>query len=315
MTPRTRAGLRKFRPVAPGGRVALVAPATPLGRDEFDAGCAELRRLGFEPVFDDRVFERRGFVAGSSRLRAEALMDVCARAEVDAVLAIRGGYGSVELLPWLAVSAFERLRTAVIGYSDITSLHIYLNCMAGMTSVHGTMIDRRMSRGPSAYDVVSWLASLSADPLGVVAADGLEALQNGEAAGPLFGGTITQIAASLGTPYAFDPPGGHVLFLDDVDERPYRLQRLLVQLRLSGRLAKASAVIFGEMPGCDEPGGAITARAVVADCLSDFPGPVLYGLPSGHTAATPPISMPFGVHVRVTGGPHPKVVFDEAAAE
>jgi muramoyltetrapeptide carboxypeptidase len=184
-----------------------------------------------------------------------------------------------------------------------------------MASVHGTMVDRRLSRGPSGYDVSSWLASLSAEPLGVLAPDGLEAIQNGEADGPLFGGTITQIAASLGTPYAFSPPSAYVLFLDDVDERPYRLQRLLMQLRLNGCLGKASAVVFGEMPGCDEPGGAPTARAVVADCLSDFPGPVLYGFPSGHTAATPPISMPFGVHVRVTGGAHPKIVFDEAAAE
>jgi muramoyltetrapeptide carboxypeptidase len=237
------------------------------------------------------------------------------RADVDAVLAIRGGYGSVELLPWLSLTSFERSRTAVIGYSDITSLHIYLNVLGGMTSVHGTMIDRRLSRGPSAYDVASWLASLSANPIGVVEAEALESLQNGEAEGPLFGGTLTQIAASLGTPYAFNPPGGHVLFLDDVDERPYRLQRLLVQLRLGGCLAKASAIIFGEMPGCDEPGAAITARAVVADCLSDFPGPVLYGLPSGHTAVTPPISVPLGVNVRVSAGAHPTVVFDEAAAE
>ncbi len=119
-------------------------------------------------------------------------------------------------------------------------------------------------------------------------------LKPGEARGVLIGGTLTQLTASLGTPYAFDPPAGCILFLDEVGERPYRIDRMLTQLRLSGLLARAAALVFGELPGCDEPGGIRPSRAVVADLIADFPGPVLFGLPSGHTAG-PTLTLPFGV--------------------
>jgi muramoyltetrapeptide carboxypeptidase len=129
----------------------------------------------------------------------------------------------------------------------------------------------------------------------------------------LLGGTITQLAASLGTPYAFLPPAGAILFLEDVGERPYRLQRLLMQLRLGGVLSRASAIVLGQMPGCDEPGGALTARAVIEEFFEGFPGPVLFGFPSGHTT-TPLISLPFGVEARVVAAGRPRLVLDEAAA-
>ena len=110
----------------------------------------------------------------------------------------------------------------------------------------------------------------------------------------LVGGTLTQLVASLGTPFAFDPPAGCVLFLDEVAERPYRLDRMLTQLRLSGLLARASAIVFDELPRCDEPGGSPTARDTVRRVLADFRGPVLFGLPSGHTDG-PTLTLPFGV--------------------
>ena len=152
------------------------------------------------------------------------------------------------------------------------------------------------------------------EPLGELSAPGLEPLRLGEASGPLYGGTLTQLVASLGTPYAFDPPRGCVLFIDEVGERPYRIDRMWVQLAFSGVLSRAAAVVFGELPGCDEPGGEPTARAVVADLVRDFPGPVLVGFPSGHTAG-PALTLPLGVQVRVVGGPRSAVVVEEGAVE
>jgi muramoyltetrapeptide carboxypeptidase len=313
MTPRTRAGLVKFRPLRPGGGVALVAPASPFDRAEFDAGVAELRRLGYEPVIDPDVFDRAGFVAGAPAVRARALRRAMAAAGVDAVMSVRGGYGSVQLLPLLDAGALLGSRTALVGYSDVTSLHVYLGCVAGLASVHGPMLEGRLARGPEGYDVASFQTSLSAEPLGELAPEGLEAVRTGEAEGPLFGGTITQLLGSLATPYAFDPPAGHVLFLDEVGERPYRLHRMLVQLQQSGRLGAAAAVVFGQLPRCDEPGGAVTARGVVSDVFADFPGPVLVGFPSGHTT-TPCLSLPLGVHARVVAAGSPRLVVLEAAA-
>jgi muramoyltetrapeptide carboxypeptidase len=129
----------------------------------------------------------------------------------------------------------------------------------------------------------------------------------------LFGGTLTQLLASLSTPFEFRPPAGHVLFLDEVGERPYRLHRMLTQLRLSGRLASASAVVFGQWPRCDEPGGTVTARAVIKDVLDGFPGPVLFGFPSGHTTQAL-ISLPLGVRARVVAHGTPALVVEESAA-
>jgi muramoyltetrapeptide carboxypeptidase len=130
----------------------------------------------------------------------------------------------------------------------------------------------------------------------------------------LLGGTLTQLAASLGTPYAFDPPPGSILFLEDVGERPYRLDRLLTQLRLAGVLERAAAIVWGELPGCDEPGGEPTARDTIVDALADFPGPMLFGFPSGHTAG-PLWTLPLGVRARVVAHGTPRLVIEEAAVE
>jgi len=309
---RTRCGLRKVRPAGPGSRVRLLAPASPFDRADFDAGLRELDRLGFVSVYDERVFERQAYVAGSAESRSAQLREAWADTSVDVILAVRGGYGSVQLLPFLSAGDVHGCPPAAfIGYSDLTTLHSWLGCQVGVASIHGPMLDRRISAGPDRYDTTSFLGSLSATPLGELAPDGVESLRHGEADGPLFGGTISQLLGSLGTPWAFEPPRGCVLFLDEVGERPYRLDRMCVQLAQSGLLAKASAIIVGQLPNCDEPGGAVTGRAVVADALAAFPGPVLMDFPSGHTT-TPLVTLPLGVHTRVIANGAPRVVITES---
>jgi muramoyltetrapeptide carboxypeptidase len=303
------------RALRPGDRLAIVAPASPFDRAAFDAGVEEVRRLGFEPVFDERVFARRGFVAGSAELRAEALREALTDPSIAGVLCVRGGYGSVQLLPFLDPAEIAAARKPVVGYSDLTSLLVFITGHAGLVSFHGPTVAGRLGRGERGYDRRSFVAALSeATPVGEVGSGSLQTVTAGEAAGPLFGGTLTQLLASLATPFAFDPPPGCVLFLDEVNERPYRLDRMLVQLRLSGLLARASAVVFGELPGCDEPGGTPSAHSVIEEALADFAGPVLTGLPSGHTTG-PALTLPLGVRTRVVGGDRPRVVVEEAAVE
>lgn len=314
MTPRTLAGWIKIRPVRPGATVALVAPASPFARAEFDRGVAELQRLGFNALWDERVFDADGFVAGTPETRAASLRDALRNPEVDAIMAVRGGYGSVQILPLIDPAEWQSRRTAFIGYSDVTSLHTVINQAAGLVSIHGPMLDGRLSRGPEAYDPSSLLTALLDHPVGDVVGPELAVLSSGpDVSGPLFGGTMTQLVASLGTPHAFDPPSGHVLFLDEVGERPYRLDRMLMQLKLSGILAKAAAIVCNEMPKCDEPGGTPTARDTVRAALEGFPGPVLFGVPSGH-ATCETVTLPFGVRTRVVSGLRPRVIVEEAAA-
>jgi muramoyltetrapeptide carboxypeptidase len=264
---------RKARALSPGDRLAVVSPASPFVREEFDRGVDEIRRLGFEPVYDAQV------------------------------------------LPLLDRDEARRAGKPFIGYSDLTSLLTFLTLGCDLVAFHGPMLAGRLGRGAEGYDAGSFIAALcQREPMGEMAPPGLETIRPGEAAGPLLGGTLTQLLASLGTPFAFAPPQGYVLFLDEVGERPYRLDRMVTQLRQTGLLASAAAIVIGELPRCDEPTGDPTARAVMADLFADFPGPVVIGFPSGHTV-TPAMTLPFGVAARVVADARPRLVIEEAAVE
>jgi muramoyltetrapeptide carboxypeptidase len=295
-----------------GDRVAVVAPASGFPRDEFDKGIAELQQLGFEPIFEDSVFARGHYVAGEGRARAAAFLNAWRDPAVRAIVAVRGGFGSVHLLPYLDANVLRQDPKAFIGYSDLTSVLTHLTTGCGIVSFHGPMLDRRLGYGAAGYDRDTFLRALSsAEPLGELAPPELEIFKQGDASGVLVGGTVAQLVASLGTPYAFAPPAGHVLFLEDVSERPYRLDRMVTQLRFAGILDLASAIVLGEFIGCDEPGGEPLARGTLADLFKDFNGPVMFGFPSGHTAG-PSLTLPFGVRARVVGSGTPRLVIEEA---
>jgi muramoyltetrapeptide carboxypeptidase len=304
----------KARALRAGDRVAIVAPASPFPRDEFDAGVDEVRRLGFEPVFDPGVFDRRRYLAGEPADRANALIRAFADPGIAAILTARGGYGSVQLLPFLDAAVLSETPKLLVGYSDVTALLTFLTTHCGMTAVHGPTVTGRLGRGEAAYDRDSFLRALCcAEPAGELPAPGLEPLVAGDASGPIFGGNLTQLAASLGTPWAFDPPEGCVLFLEDVNERPYRLDRLLTQLGQAGILRRARALVFGEMPGCDEADGAITAKDICGERARQLGRPAVWGLPSGHTTGAA-ISLPLGVRMRVAAAAASAVLIAEESA-
>jgi muramoyltetrapeptide carboxypeptidase len=305
----------KPRALKSGDRLAVVAPASPFGRDEFDRGIAELERIGFEPVFDESVFERHGYVAGTATRRADAIRRAWRDTSIAGVIGARGGYGSVQVLPLLEPRDAREARKPFIGYSDLTAILSFLTLGCDLVAFHGPMLAGRLGAGESRYDRRSLLdAVCRREPMGELTAPAVEAIRGGEARGVLLGGTITQLVSSLGTRLPFAPPAGHVLFLEEVGERPYRLDRMVTQLRQADVLAKASAVVIGELPRCDEPAGEPGARAVMADLFGDFPGPVLIGFPSGHTAG-PALTLPLGVGCRVIGGARPRLVIEEAAVD
>ena len=303
----------KPRALRPGDRIAIVAPASPFQPRELDAGVAELRRLGFEPVYEPSVFERDTYVAGSADTRAAAIRRALADPSIGAIMAVRGGYGSVHVLPLLDPDETREARKPIIGYSDLTSLLTFVGCQCGLVAFHGPTVAGRLEHGDASYDAASLLGSvMRVEPLGELASPNIEVFRPGDAAGPLFGGNLTQLAASLGTPFAFDPPERCVLFVEDVNERPYRLDRLWTQLRLAGVVDRASAIVFGDFPGCDEPGEQVLGRDTLAALVRGFPGPVLFGFPSGHTLGAA-ITLPLGVRARVVASGQPALVIEEAA--
>lgn len=295
-----------------GDRVALVSPASPFTREAFEQGIAEVQRLGYEPVYDESVFARAMFTSGTGAVRTDAFMRAWRDPDVAALMAVRGGYGSVHLLPSLSVAQLRETPKLFIGYSDNTSLLSWLTCQCGIAALHGPMIEGGLARGAGGYDESSLLTLATAGGAGLeLRPDGLSVVKAGTAVGGLFGGTLCLLAASLGTPFAFDPPPGSILFLEDVDERPYRIDRLLTQLRLSGVLARASGLVFGEMRGCDEASGTPTARDVIEAFTADFDGPVVIGFPAGHTGG-PAWTLPLGVRVRVEATSRPGLVVEES---
>ena len=309
--------LRKPRALTPGSRIAVVAPASPFKREDFDAGVEEIRRLGFVPVYDESVFAKGTppYVAGSAESRAASIRAAFSDSTIDGLIAVRGGYGSMQVLPLLDVDEARRACKPFIGYSDLTAVLSFLTVQCGVVAFHGPMLDDCLSRGEARYDRESLLNAVGrSQPVGELAPAGLEALRGGEASGMLLGGTVTQLLATMGTPFAFDPPQGYVLFFEEVGERPYRLDRMVTQLRQTGLLARAAAIVIGELNGCDEPGGPLTGRGVMADVLADFPGPVLFGFPSGHTRGKV-YTLPLGVRCRVVANGQPRLVIEEAAVQ
>lgn len=301
-----------LRQLNAGDRVALVAPASSFPVAELAAGVAELARLGLEAVHDESIFDKDRFVAGSAQVRAKAIQKAWADPSIGALVAMRGGYGSAEVLPLLDPDLLRRSRKALIGYSDITAILSFYH-QHGLTAIHGPMIDRRLSKGPSAYDESSFRrVVMSAEPAGELRPELLEVLRPGAASGTLLGGTLTQLVSSLGTPWAFAAAPGCVLFLEDIGERPYRIHRMLTQLLQAGIFNHASAIVFGEFPGCDEPGGEPAIRDVLRDFTAGFAGPVLFGFPSGHTAGAT-WTLPFGVRAEIIGSAAPAVIITEAA--
>ena len=308
----TTAGRRRPRRLQPGDRIALVAPASPVKPDDLEHGADELRALGFEPVYDDRVLARHGYVAGLPGVRASALAEAWRDPAIRGIVAVRGGYGSQQLLPLLDPRLLVADPKVFIGYSDLTALLAW-QVGHGQVAFHGPMVEGRLARGHAGYDRASFMAAVTQPvAMGTLSPAGLEVMRPGEASGVLTGGTITQLAALLGTPFACVPQEPTILFLEDVGERPYRLDRLLTQLHQAGMFRHVTGVVLGAFPGCDEAGGGPTARAVLGDLFAHFPGPVVFGFPSGHTVGAA-LTLPFGVSARLLAGRTAALAIEEAA--
>ncbi|MGE3843764.1 MAG: LD-carboxypeptidase [Vicinamibacterales bacterium] len=306
--------LDRPRRLGAGSRLAVIAPSSPFSPDDLQRGLDELRRLGFDPLVDERIFERRAYTAGSPAVRAAVIHDALVDSRVEALIAARGGYGSAQVVPLLDDSILRRSRKAIIGHSDLTAILQTATQRCGLVAMHGPMVAGGLARGAEGYDSVSLLGALtSAEPLGLLQPDGMDVLSTGEARGVLVGGTLTQLCASLGTRDAFDPPDGAVLLIEDVNERPYRLDRMLTQLAQAGVLARAAAIVFGQFPYCDEPRTGLDARAVVSEFIKDVRIPVLWGFPTGHVVGSE-WTLPLGLPVQVLArSSTPGLVFEETA--
>ena len=285
--------------VFPGDTLAVCAPAGAVDRGALERGVAGLRELGFEVVVPEGVFERDFFTAGTAERRLRELHDLFADDRVDALVAARGGAGISGLLAKLDGALVKQHPKLVIGYSDVTALHLWLG-VHGIVSVHGPMVAYELASGN--FDRERFLGILAGGPWPEVG-EGMTVLQGGEAEGRMRGGCLSLLAAQAGTPWALATDAdGSLLFIEDVDERPYRIDRMLQQLCDSGALFGVTGIVFGQMRGCEsgDPSD-YGVQDVVRRTLAGFPGPIAWGLSSGHVDG-PFITLPLGVRAHLVCG-------------
>ena len=263
-----------------GARVALVAPAGPLrGPEELDTAIANARSVGWDPVPGDHVLARRDYLGGSDAERLHDFNAALADDDVDAVWCVRGGYGSMRILPHVEWASLARRPRALIGFSDVTALHAAASTRCGLVTYHsptarGTLTE--FSRGSLVRAVVE-----GRDPCG--RADGGRTVRGGHARGRLVGGNLALLAALAGTPFAPDY-GGALLVLEDIGEPAYRIDRMLTQLRLSGALGQIAGLVVGRFTEA-APGQELsphTLDALLAEAADVAGVPAIVGAPVGH---------------------------------
>lgn len=242
-------------------------------------------------TFDDGIFTREGFLAGSDERRLAELRAGLSDPDVNALVAVRGGYGTTRLLDHLSVAEVAASPKLLVGFSDVTALHA-LWARAGLRSLHGPMV-AALGRGePAWFD--RWVAAVEGHGAPVVT--GLTTIVRGTAEGPLLGGNLALLAALSGTPYV-PPLDGSVLFLEDVGEAPYRVDRMLTTLRQAGWFERVTAVALGMFSRCNPGAAGTTVQEILRDRLSDLSVPVVEGLRAGHEPEN--LEIPLGAAVRV----------------
>jgi muramoyltetrapeptide carboxypeptidase len=295
----------KPRALRPGDKVGIVAPASNVKREVLQAGCDGLRRAGYEPFYFDSILARDLYFAGSIERRARELEEMFVRDDIRAIISVRGGYGSNYLLPTPHSKTLDLKKIAAhpkifVAHSDLTSLQTTFIDKANLVMFHGPMAGKDFaSNSNDGVDWPSWQNAVGgAVEWEIAQGSGAKPLVTGEAQGILYGGCLSILVAALGTPYDIHT-AGTILFLEDIAAKPYQIDRMLMQLKLAGKLNDVQGIVFGEMLDCRQgPNQDYTLEEVVMRVLKDLKIPVAFGLRSGHVSRAN-ITLPFGLKARL----------------
>jgi muramoyltetrapeptide carboxypeptidase len=302
----------------PGATVGIVAPASNVKRGDLEAGCEGLRRAGYSPVYSDTILDKDLYFAGSVERRARELEEMFVRKDVEAIICARGGYGANYLLEALDLEKIKKHPKIFVGYSDVTTLLTYFRDKAGLVTFHGPMVAKDWLH-QDGVDLASWhaaLAETAAWEPRLDADSGAKGLVDGAAEGILYGGCLSILIASLGTPYEIKT-AGTILFLEDLAAKPFQIDRMLVQLKLAGKLDGVRGIVFGEMRDCMQNANqGYALEEVVLRVVGKLGVPVAYGVRSGHVTSEN-ITLPIGVRAGLTvrGGQVSLKILESAVTE
>ncbi len=292
--------VRKPHALANAAQVMPFAPASPAEPIRIGAGIAELVRLGFR-VADRTLFANDGYFAGITGNRRGDFTAALERQDIDALVGVRGGYGSNYILDGLEVSTPANPKI-ILGFSDLTSLHIFMWERYRWVTFHGPMLAAGLDAGAgvaNGYDQKSLLAALQkADGGWSLDLDG-EGMASGEAQGRLLGGCLTLVETTLGTPWELQTDGA-ILVLEDRGMKPWQVDRALMHLLQAGKFKGLRGILLGDFPECESPvPGSPTVRDVCHRILCPLGLPIVFGAPVGHTAR-PALTLPLGINARLS---------------
>jgi muramoyltetrapeptide carboxypeptidase len=311
----------KPRVLRPGDTVGLIAPASyTFDLWRLDDAAARVEALGLKPKFGKHVRGRRGFLSGSDDERLEDLHAMFSDADVAAVFALQGGYGTPRLLDRIDYGLIRRNPKILLGYSDITGLHIAIGRKSGLVTFHGPNMIGTLP--PRTLELLKRALFVS-EPLGSVANPEEQDVLNvefplrtvtpGVARGRMVGGNLSLITATMGTPYEIDTRD-RILLLEDTGEAPYRIDRMLVQLKLAGKLQEAAGIVFGTCSDCTPSRSSFELTLSLSEVLTEILGPlgkpVLVGLLFGHTKEKSII--PFLVEAELDAGARRLTILESA---
>jgi muramoyltetrapeptide carboxypeptidase len=281
-----------------GDTVGVVAPASDIKSDALELGAKALRDLGYRVIFGESILDRDLYFAGTVERRVRELEGMFADPTVKAVICARGGYGTNYLLPKLNLDLILRNPKIFIGYSDITSLMTYFTDH-GLVTFHGPMVAKDFAH-EGGVELTAWRAVMGGEGFVVRSSESseLQPLARGSGRGVLYGGCLSMLVAALGTPY--EPhTEGKLLFIEDIGAKPYQIDRMLMQLKLGGKLEDVKGILFGEMLDCVQPGGQqYSLQDVVLRVVGDLGVPIAYGFRSGHVSSANCV-LPFGAGAKL----------------
>ncbi len=304
------AAVKHARPLKKGDTIGIAAPSSPFERNEFMRGVHQLEKMGFTVHFRKDIFDQNRYLAGTDQRRAEELVELFASSKIAAIMFARGGYGSQRIIPLLDASTIAAHPKPVIGFSDITALLTFLRQACDIPTFYGPVLTM-LGKHKEEVTAESLAAALtSAEPLGELPHGDAKVLKPGGAEGKLVGGCLSLIASSMGTPYELKTNDA-VLFIEEIGEKMYAIDRMLTQLKNAGIFQGVRGIVVGSIVPHD--GERYELEAILNDVLADFAGPIVTEFPAGH--AHPFVTLPLGVSVRIhaESGAQPALIADQGS--
>jgi muramoyltetrapeptide carboxypeptidase len=267
-----------------GDTVALITPGSPITQEKLDKTLANLKMLGLKAKYNPSIMARHGYLAGPDEQRISDIHEFFADKTVKAIWCIRGGYGCPRLLPKLDFKLIKRNPKILIGYSDVTALLAAILEKTKMISFHGPMTASTFTPFALAHLKAVLMEGRSKwliDP--ALFENGQYSIRSGTASGPLVGGNLSLLSALVGTPYEICYKN-KIVFIEEIGEKPYRIDRMLTQLRQGSDLKEAAAIVLGVFESCEakKEDASLSLKETLTDRLYDLGIPVYYGFPVGH---------------------------------